>query len=877
MNTQNHINRISQPANFQAVDHPSLVAYFFIDTNGLVQDFDVQTARILNIPDLALKGIDLIAHAGDDRLVNSLQEALSGKTIYHRGQISIVGKQPLKNFATYLRPIFHPANTLIGVAGFIHYARQGIVSPFEMGQQAEYFNLIANSTRDIISLHSLNGKLLFLSPSFEQFTGMPHEKMMHNSEIWPVYPDDKQIVIDALESMKTNSQSRSVEYRYIKKDKSIGWVESTFQIVYSSNLPESIATITRDITSRKEVEKALQISETKYRNLMMSLPTGVVLLDLNGKIIEANDAFFRIICRKANELDLLPTMLEFDREYKCDIVSQLNNCIEKRQLVEGQHEFKCDDGKTRHIQFSLVPLPDTSGKTTAIMGNVRDLTDLINAEEESRQQVDFLNMVINTLQEPFFVKDENHRWVMLNDANIEMIGQARENLLGKSDYDIFPKEQADVFWAMDDLVLQKGSNLNEEQITWSNGGVRTVITSKYLYHDKFTGKKYIVGNIHDITHLKEIQKTLKRSEQKYHDIFQNANDLIFTIDLKGNFTNGNQRITDSLGLSLPQLLNTTIFDIVKNIERPQFREILVQLLANKTIPALEVEVRSAAGNIMVLEVHGRLMFENDTPVGIQGIARDISDKIRYNQQLNRYNEELKELNESKDKMFSIIAHDLKDPFNSLLGFSEILLDDFDNLDKVEMRDYIKIINNTAKHSLNLLENLLTWSRLLTGRLPFTPMKLTLTDEVESALTIVSSLAYRKRIAVNNNVPRELMIKADQNMILSIFHNFIMNAIKFTNPGGHVDIDAHMMNDSRGNEPYMFISITDNGIGMNDEEMSRLFKINALYSTSGTQNEKGTGLGLLLTREMVERHGGEIHVESKPGQGSVFSFTVPASK
>jgi two-component system, sensor histidine kinase and response regulator len=142
---------------------------------------------------------------------------------------------------------------------------------------------------------------------------------------------------------------------------------------------------------------------------------------------------------------------------------------------------------------------------------------------------------------------------------------------------------------------------------------------------------------------------------------------------------------------------------------------------------------------------------------------------------------------------------------------------------------------------------------------------------------VSSLAYRKRIAVNNNVPRELMIKADQNMILSILHNFIMNAIKFTNPGGHVDIDAHMMNDSRGNEPYMFISITDNGIGMNDEEMSRLFKINALYSTSGTQNEKGTGLGLLLTREMVERHGGEIHVESKPCQGSVFSFTVPASK
>jgi len=877
MTTIHDIHDIREAAVFQAIDHPSFVAYFFLNPHGNVVDFDEQLARILNIQESVLRGMNLVEVAGDESFAASLREALSGKAVYHRGQVSVKDKMPVRNFATFLRPVRRQSEEILGIAGFIHYADQGVSSPYAFAQQSEYLDLIVRNSHEVISLHSFEGRILFLSPSFEQLTGVPKEKVLVSNDHWPIHPDDTHIVTDAMNTVINNHRSVVIEYRLMKGDKSIVWVESTFQIIKSGNLSESIAGITRDITARKKAELALQRSETKYRNLIVNLPTGIVLLNLSGKIVEANHAFFEIVGRSPEDLNALLPVHEIDEKYNCDVSSQFNECIREKKTIDGQLTFMINSGLSKSISYSLVPLNEEMGKVTAVMANIRDLTDLIKAEAESRQQYDFLNMVINSLQEPFFVKDENHRWIMLNDACISMMGHSREDVIGKSDFDIYPKEQAEVFWEKDNIVLKEGSNINEEKITWSSGEVRTIVTSKYLYTDKFNSKKYIVGSIHDITRLKQIQETLKESEKKFHDLFQNANDLIFTTDLKGNFTDANQRVVESLGIPLRKLLRSSVFDIVKNFGRSKLKEIFVQLRDHQSVSALEVETIAADGSSIILEVHGRLMFKNNVPVGIQGIARDISEKIRYNQQLNQYNEELKELNKSKDKMFSIIAHDLKDPFNSLLGFSEILLDDFETLEKEEMRDYIRIINSTAKHSLNLLENLLTWSRLLTGRLPFTPIKLLLASEVETAMTIVSSLAYRKRITVDNLIPIEIAVNADQNMLQSIFHNFIMNAIKFTNPGGLIEIDAGLVEEeSPETTSKVRISIRDNGIGMSDAEMEKLFQIKALYSTSGTQNEKGTGLGLLLTREMIERHGGTITVSSKPDEGSTFTFTLPAA-
>jgi len=271
-----------------------------------------------------------------------------------------------------------------------------------------------------------------------------------------------------------------------------------------------------------------------------------------------------------------------------------------------------------------------------------------------------------------------------------------------------------------------------------------------------------------------------------------------------------------------------------------------------------------------------LIPEHGVLPGIIFIFRDITEKLNIQQQLVRYNQELTNLNETRDKFFSIIAHDLRAPYSSLIGFTELLMEDLDKLERSEVRDYLRIIRNSAKNSFNLLENLLAWSRLQTGRMPYDPKKMNLWDVVEDVISVLYSLAYRKKIEISNLVSPAIELLADKNMINTIIHNLLMNAIKYSPMGGAVSIaaieDEH--NSENGSQPCFSISVIDNGIGMDKEVLDNLFSSDKV-PLPGTDKEQGTGLGLVISREMVERHGGIITVESNPGKGAVFTFTVPA--
>jgi signal transduction histidine kinase len=214
----------------------------------------------------------------------------------------------------------------------------------------------------------------------------------------------------------------------------------------------------------------------------------------------------------------------------------------------------------------------------------------------------------------------------------------------------------------------------------------------------------------------------------------------------------------------------------------------------------------------------------------------------------------------------------------MIGFSEMLLEDLDDLSKDEIRDSLKIILGSAKNSFSLLENLLAWSRLETGHIPFIPGEIVLSELVEEVVNVLYSLAYRKKIEISNLVNPDILLFADKNMLTVIFNNLIMNAIKFTHGGGEIKIHANPYTSEPGiYSDFIEISVADTGIGMDAETCELLFTPNRKDSNPGTEKEQGTGLGLLITREMVEKHGGKIMVESSPGRGSVFSFLIPAFK
>jgi signal transduction histidine kinase/Tfp pilus assembly protein PilF len=245
-----------------------------------------------------------------------------------------------------------------------------------------------------------------------------------------------------------------------------------------------------------------------------------------------------------------------------------------------------------------------------------------------------------------------------------------------------------------------------------------------------------------------------------------------------------------------------------------------------------------------------------------------------NDQIMKQRDELRVVNEAKDKFFSIIAHDLKSPFTGMLGFSEMLAEDYDSLSDEQRREFAEDIHSSIKMGLNLVENLLAWASIQTGKMEFKPGKIMIGYEVERVIELLKGNALMKNIKVQSDIDEALAVNADPNMFHSIMLNLVSNALKFTKSEGEIRVSAAV---AYGKPGMIQISVTDSGVGMNQQEISKLFASDVHFSKKGTANENGTGLGLLLCKEMVEKHGGYISVDSTSGQGSTFVFTIPAAQ
>ncbi len=232
---------------------------------------------------------------------------------------------------------------------------------------------------------------------------------------------------------------------------------------------------------------------------------------------------------------------------------------------------------------------------------------------------------------------------------------------------------------------------------------------------------------------------------------------------------------------------------------------------------------------------------------------------------------LKEINATKDKLFSIIAHDLRSPFNSIIGYSEELIENVKDNDNTESEKFSAIINSSAKNTLVLLDNLLNWAKSQIGQTIFKPEKIVLLEAIQEIIEISNPTANIKNISLNHKHLDNIEVYADANMLKTVLRNLICNAIKFTNINGNINISAIP------DQKQIEITISDNGVGISEEKINKLFKIDSDFITKGTENEKGSGLGLILCKEFVEKHNGKIWVESEVGKGSNFKFTIPLPK
>lgn len=388
---------------------------------------------------------------------------------------------------------------------------------------------------------------------------------------------------------------------------------------------------------------------------------------------------------------------------------------------------------------------------------------------------------------------------------------------------------------------------------------------------EFDRRPAIQGIVLDITEQIVAQKALKESEEKFRSIFENSGIGKAILNAKGEFMKVNNSFAEMLGYGIEEFKDMNMLDITHPSEIEHSLQIMKELLRDKSIKYRELEkkyLRKNGETFWGLVTITPIKDENGKLTFFIAQFQDITKRKNAEAKLIKYAEELKELNQSKDKFFSIISHDLRSPFNALLGISEYTTQFFDDLSKVEIKESIENIHSSAKKVYNLMQNLLEWTQIQTGRVKFERSKIDLYDISKSILELYRETADSKNINLTSNISNSIFLYANLYMIETVLRNLVSNGIKFTHPDGSVSISAAVKSD------LVEVTVEDNGVGIAPDNQKKLFRIDEQYRMDGTANEKGTGLGLILCKDFVGKSNGTISVVSELNKGSKFTFTVP---
>ncbi|MCU7497398.1 MAG: PAS domain S-box protein [Ignavibacteria bacterium] len=404
--------------------------------------------------------------------------------------------------------------------------------------------------------------------------------------------------------------------------------------------------------------------------------------------------------------------------------------------------------------------------------------------------------------------------------------------------------------------------------------------------------------LEDIKKRKKAEKRLSEHEAFLSMMFNESKDALFLIDAKTNLiescnkaaeslfeVNGQKELGKVLGLQFNEFFSEGSISTEKIVDALKRDGVWQSELVFRTSSDREfwgaVSVTSFVFNgrshrmIRIIDVSEAKKYEQALQTYAEALEENktrlyalTSELLVKNNALKKSETALKELNARKDKFFSILAHDLRSPFTGLLGMSQYMAECHDLILKDEMKELSEAVYASAKKVYGLLNNLLEWSRLQMGKVEYMPSRTNLSEIADEIVELQMPNARSKEISLKNEISPEVLVYADQNMVATIFRNLISNAIKFTGCGGSVSLRVEKR------ESNVVVKISDTGIGMSEEIKANIFRIDTKHTTKGTAGEEGTGLGLVLCQELIEKNMGELSLESQPGKGTEFAFTLP---
>lgn len=643
--------------------------------------------------------------------------------------------------------------------------------------------------------------------------------------------------------------------------------------VRSTGIPEIVAGICvriygtfQDIQVQKLQEIRLANNELRYRAIienslyafLQTMP-GKLVLDANQAAV---DMFGYTVeeLRKLGRYDLLDRNDHRIEDFLARRDQEGKATAELTAIRKNGEHFPC--------QMSSAIYTDVNGEKVNSLVIV-DLTESKRAEEKIREERKLLRTLIDHLPINVYIKDINSRKTMVNRSEINyMNGLTEAEILGKNDFELYPQATAETFRKEDRQVLDTGiPMISRETIDIKEDGtVNHLLTSKIPLKNNSNQIVGLLGISYDITNIKEAERALAVSEEKYRKIFENIQDIYYRTDIDGVVTEISPSIQKYYGYRREDVIGSLAIDFYYFKEDRE--KILKALKGGLAVTDFEVKLRSDKGELLYASVNARLIVEEGIIVGSEGSIRDITLRKLQENELTSLNTELKALNNHREQLLSVIGHDLRNPVAASLKLCELALMDPEEATKEELLEYLSKMKAGLSNANELLEDLLHWAQSRSNSLNFNPVFIKDVQQlILTGLERLTPMANAKGLILYDRIEPQLKIHADKDMLDTIIRNLVSNAIKFTSEGS-VTVSAYVRSGDT------LFSVSDTGSGISEETIHQLFTKSFNVTTYGTSGEKGTGLGLQLCRDFVEKHKGRIWVESSPGHGSTFYFTIP---
>lgn len=622
-----------------------------------------------------------------------------------------------------------------------------------------------------------------------------------------------------------------------------------------------------------------KLRETKELNKKLTVaveqsPVTIVITDINGTIEYVNPTFQKTTgYTKEEAIGKNPSILKTSVTNP-ELHHELWDNITQGKTWQGQFVNKTKNGE-EYIENSIIAsIFNDNNEITHYIAIKEDVTEKVRIENQIKRSEKMFRIAFDNANIGIMNLSITGNIIYANKECTNIFGYSNDEFETMSVNDITVPEYMHISTNFINAALQDGKNEKAvfiKKYYHKTGKIISCEISSTLLFDADKKPLYFICHIKDITKQNKIEEALRKSEEKHRLINENASDVIWSLNLSTKkFTYISPSIYSLRGYTVQEALQQDLFQSftlksaktllesfqlqIKDRGKHQHKE-------DNKIYRYELRQPCKDGSVIWTETAASYHLNSKYEVEAICISRNIDGR-------KMYEKELEKLIATKDRFISILGHDLKNPFNSILGFSDLLLSDFNNLKRERIYKYVKLINQSSQETYNLLNNLLEWSRSQQKQIPFNPQYEYLDNIILETHQSLNNSAISKQIKIQIDTDEIIELEMDKEMIKTVLRNIVSNAIKFTPENGNICICSYKLSET------VKIKISDTGIGMDEEFVQSLFQINKTKSIRGTNGEKGTGFGLLLCKELVEEHKGSIEVESEVGKGSTFIITLP---